>query len=629
MQATPSRLVTAAQMRALDRRAQEYGLPGIVLMENAARVFVRVLLDRVGDLGRKRVAVFCGKGNNGGDGLAIARYLLLAGARVQVFLLARVDDVQGDARANLEIWRRWGQSMEEITTSEPAPAAGDQLQGDHLVTTLKDRLEGVDVIIDAIFGTGFRGVARPPAGWVIPVINELSGAVWPKPGNAVGRGEVLKTADDGRRFSQGPRIFAVDVPSGLDADTGQVAGPCVRAEATVTFGLAKPGLLVYPGAGYVGSLYVGNISLPPGGLPGKAMVSAASSSESLPVEKPSSPPPEEHNFAHGITTALNKRDPLVEGSQGQDDWYEAITVDAVRPLRPARPFDSHKGTFGHLLVVAGSRGLTGAAALASEAALRVGAGLVTLGLPASLQEMMASKLTEVMTLDLPDAGDGSLSREAGGKVLEALSKRDGLVLGPGISTRPGTAESVNTILSAQGQGGDNLSPLVLDADALNLLAGVGGLARLREWPGPVVLTPHPGELARLLGIARDVIQENRLRWAKEAAIQSGAVVVLKGARTLVALPTGEIYINLTGNPGLATAGTGDVLAGVIGGLLVQGLAAAAAARLGVFLHGLAGDLAAARFGQPGLLAGDVRAALPEAILALEQGVGPRIEYIFV
>jgi len=640
-------------MRELDRRAiEEFGIPGIVLMENAARVFVRFLLQRTGDLSGRRVAVLCGKGNNGGDGLAIARYLFLTGARVEVYLVGSAAELKGDARTNFEIWRRLGGSVEEVR-NEDFP--------------LREKLTSVEIIVDAIFGTGFQGVPRPPAGWVIEVVNALTGAAerW-------GAGHELPISPDlsswGRAAAVGttgltpvavaeakrpanmagaslvgskggrPRVFSVDLPSGLDADSGQAAGPCLYAEATVTFGLAKPGLLVYPGAGYAGEVYVGNISLPP----------------------------------------VATWPPAGQASVSPAEYYEAITAGAVRSLLPPRPADSHKGTFGHLLVVAGSSGLTGAAALASRAALRVGAGLVTLAVPERLQELMATKLTEVMTLPLPDTGSGFLAPAAGPAIIAALANRDGLVLGPGLSTQSGPREALDKLLqwplaqegraeldhgpaaaaptSAAGTFSSSLPsslepstfsaeagparkergekragaiPLVLDADGLNLLGSFGGLIRLRDWPGPKVLTPHPGELARLLQVPREEISRHRFRWAKEAARLSQAVVVLKGARTLVALPEGEIYINLTGNPGMATGGTGDVLAGVIGGLLVQGLEASAAARLGVFLHGLAGDLAAQKLGQAGLLAGDVLEALPAAILVLARGEGPELPYLFL
>lgn len=657
MNQAPWQLATAAQMRELDRRAtEEFGIPGIVLMENAARVFVRFLLQRTGDLSGRRVAVLCGKGNNGGDGLAIARYLFLAGARVEVYLVGSAAELKGDARTNFEIWQRLSGSVEEVR-NEDFP--------------LREKLTGVEIIVDAIFGTGFKGAPRPPAGWVIEVVNALAGAAerWGEghelptsPGlsswgqvAAVGTtgltpvavAEAKRPADMAGASLVGskrgrPRVFSVDLPSGLDADSGQAVGPCLYAEATVTFGLAKPGLLVYPGASYAGEVYVGNISLPP--------------VASWPPALKASGSPAEY-YA---------------------EYYEAITAGAVCSMLPPRPADSHKGTFGHLLVVAGSRGLTGAAVLASRAALRVGAGLVTLAVPERLQELMAAKLTEVMTLPLPDTGTGFLAPAAGPALIAALANRDGLVLGPGLSTQSGPREALDNLLQwplaqegrdeldhgpaaaaptsaagtfssslpsslepgtfsaevgpARKEGGEKRAgaiPLVLDADGLNLLGSLGGLIRLRDWPGPKVLTPHPGELARLLQVPREEISRHRFRWAKEAARLSQAVVVLKGARTLVALPEGEIYINLTGNPGMATGGTGDVLAGVIGGLLVQGLEASAAARLGVFLHGLAGDLAAQKLGQAGLLAGDVLEALPAAILALARGEGPELPYLFL
>lgn len=510
------RVVTAEEMKALDRAAiEEYGIPGLVLMENAGRHVVEVVRQALGDVRDKVVTIFIGKGNNGGDGLVIARHLLNMGAEIKLLALANVEEITGDAAVNLEIWRKLGQKIYSIHHGD----------GINIVRLI---LMNTDLIIDAIYGTGFRGKVPEKVGRIIEVLN-----------------------------SSGKPIVAVDVPSGLEASNGKVDGPCIQATHTVTFGLPKLGLILEPGAGYAGRLHIADISIP--------------------------------------AVLVEKEGPL----------RYLITPELVREWLPARPSGAHKGTFGRVLIVAGSRGMTGAACLAGEAALRAGAGLVTVAVPETLHDIIEAKLTEVMTAPLPDNGKGCLSKEAGQAILSLLEDKDVLAIGPGLSTGPEVATLVRELLPSI------RVPCVLDADALNALAGAGEL--LRKVQAPVIITPHPGEMARLTGVSIREIQGDRLTATSRAALDWNVLVLLKGARTVVADPGGAIYINPTGNPGMATAGSGDVLTGCIAALAGQGLDPSRAAAAGAYLHGLAGDLAAREKGMMGLVAGDLVLTLPEAI----------------
>jgi NAD(P)H-hydrate epimerase len=356
----------------------------------------------------------------------------------------------------------------------------------------------------------------------------------------------------------GKPIVAVDIPSGLEADTGKANGPCIRATHTVTFALPKLGLILEPGADYAGELHVADISIP--------------------------------------TVLIEKEAPQ----------RYLITADMVKEWLPPRPSAAHKGDFGRVMVVAGSRGMTGAACLVGEAALRAGAGLVTVAVPESLHDIMESKLTEVMTVPLPDTGKGSLSRDARQKILSLLENANVLAIGPGLSTVPEVVTMLRELLPSV------RIPCVIDADGLNALAGEVDV--LRKIQAPVVITPHPGEMARLMGVTIREIQEDRLSVAGKAATTWNEVSLLKGARTVVAAPNGAIYINPTGNPGMATGGSGDVLTGVVAALIAQGLGPAQAASAGAYIHGLAGDIGAGIKGMIGLTAGDILLNLPAAIM---------------
>jgi len=480
---------TAAEMRRLDEKTIfECGLPGAVLMENAGRGAAVLTREHFGDLAGRNVAIVCGRGNNGGDGYVMARIFHGWGAFVRIFLLSDPERVGGDARINLDVVLKMGLEIIEIREES------------HL-----DRfdLTGVELAVDAILGTGLNSEVR---GLYRGVIERLNQAGMP--------------------------IVAVDVPSGLDSDTGRILGVAVRADLTVTFGLPKAGLLLPPGENQAGRLEVVDIGIPP----------------------------------HVLAEA--------------DPGKELLLEDNLKGLLSPRARDGHKGHYGHVLVVAGSTGKTGAAVLTALAAARSGAGLTTLAVPAGLNSIVEEKVTEVMTEPLPESEPGFLAAEALDRVLEL----------------------------AEGKLEKAELPLVIDADGLNALAGTPDI--LKKARREVILTPHPGEMSRLTGLSTAEIQADRLGAAGDFAQAHSVVLALKGYRTVVAAPDGRLFLNTTGGPHMASGGMGDVLTGIAAGLVSQGLSPLDAARLGVFVHGLAADQAAAAESQVGLLASDLTARLP-------------------
>jgi ADP-dependent NAD(P)H-hydrate dehydratase / NAD(P)H-hydrate epimerase len=523
-------LPDAETMRAIDRWAiEQRGVRGLDLMERAGAGVVRAVERLTAD---GPIAVLCGKGNNGGDGLVVARLLRDAGREVIVVCVAAPDEYSGDARANLErlpgnppvrlSGERWEPGAD--TSRHAAPGAG-------AVSAL-----GPDgVIVDALLGTGFDGEPRGTVAEAIAAIND-----------------------------SGASVVSVDVPSGVDASSGIVAGRAVRASLTVTFHAAKPGLWIHPGKAHAGSVETIDIGVPRG-APQPASVG------------------------------------LIERS----------VLDALARRAP----DSTKFSSGHVLVVGGSRGLSGAPRMAARASMRAGAGYVTACVPLSLQPILAAAETpELMTRGLPEE-DGGLAREAAAGALEAGERGGALALGPGLGRSPGAVACARALAREAGVA------MVLDADGLN--AHAGRLEELASRQAATVLTPHAGELGRLLELASSEIERERLRHVRAAAEQAGAVVVLKGDDTLIAEPSGMVAVSRGGSPALATAGTGDVLTGVIAALLAQGLDPFTAAAAAVCLHAEAGREAARRLGAAeGVIASDVIDALPAARSAPLQ-VGPR------
>ena len=513
-------VATAAQMRACDQiTIEKYGFPGQMLMEHAGAAVTRHMAQIFSGLAGKKIIFFCGKGNNGGDGFVAARHALCQKAKVKVFLVAPEEEVAGDARFHLEILRRYGGEVNVLREERDWEKA-------------RLSILFADALVDALVGTGFHGALGDELARAARLMNQSGLPVW-----------------------------AVDLPSGVEADTGQASLDVVQAAHTVTFALPKPGLLFYPGAAYAGSWVRADIGMPPEVLDGV-----------------------------GIQQQLT-------------------TAALVRQLLPVRPDDAHKGTSGRVLLAAGSLSFCGAACLAAEGAVRAGAGLVTLATPASLQPTAALKLTEVMTRPLPEAADGGWHSEAAERLLEWATAMNALAIGPGIGRLESTLACVRQVVQMAE------IPLVLDADALYALCGQIEILAGRK--APAVLTPHPGELAALLECSADEINADRLGVARLAAESWQAVVVLKGARTVIAAPGGEAWINPTGNEGMATGGCGDVLTGVIAALLGQGMAPVAAAIAGVYLHGLAGDMVA-ETGRIGMAAGDIVAALATARHALTE-----------
>jgi ADP-dependent NAD(P)H-hydrate dehydratase / NAD(P)H-hydrate epimerase len=510
-------LVSAAQMRALDEHTiRKLGVPGDVLMESAGRAVVQVVLALLapGD----SVCVVCGPGNNGGDGLVIARHLHQLGVPVRAALLS--ERLGGDAAPQLVRARAVGVPLDGKRWR--APASG--------------------VIVDALFGTG---LARTLAGDASASVKRINAARSARPGAV--------------------RVVAVDLPSGLSSDTGQVLGAAVAADVTVTIGLPKLGLVFEPGRGLAGRITVARIGI----------------ADAVPNLR--------------LDTSI---------------WTRAGAAAAL----PVRPNDAHKGTFGHALLVAGSEGKTGAAALCAEGAGRVGAGLVTLACPAGLNDILEAKITEAMTAPLPDTGARQLAAAAEDGIVALAATRDAVGLGPGI----GRARETTGLVRALAKRLD--LPLAIDADGV--VAFAGELELLRSRRAPTVLTPHPGEAAAVLGVKPAQINADRARAARELAAKSGAVVLLKGAGTAIAAPDGELIVNPTGGPALATGGTGDVLLGVVTGLLAQGVPPLRAAALAAYLHGAAGDRISARRGDTGLLAHELLLALPLVIMALREAPPP-------
>lgn len=529
------RLVTSQQMRDIDACAiEQHHIPSRTLMENAGKQVANLIKTKIENVNHKTVYIFCGKGNNGGDGFVAARYLSRMGARVYVFLIGKNGDVKGDARWNFELARQMRipvlEMAEEKDLQNFHEEATQYRQNQKWTFTRPEP----DILVDALLGTGAKGEPQGTLKNAIQLINALN-----KP------------------------VVSVDVPSGLDADTGKISGECVQATWTVTMGLPKLGFFIFPGAEKVGELVVADIGFPEALLTGSA------------------------------------KDP------------QLLTKEFIKTLLPLpRKRNTHKGDYGRVLIVAASPGMTGAACLCAESCLRSGAGLVTVAVPKSLNPILETKLTEAMTLPAAETPDGFLSHEALELLLLFSKKCDAVAIGPGISTHPETRKLVRELV-------ENLTvPFVIDADGLNCLSDDNGLESLKIKKAPCILTPHPGELARLLNSTAKEIQENRLHFAAQAAQTTSSIVILKGSYSLIAGEAQQLFVNPTGNPGMATGGTGDVLTGMVAGFLAQKLTPLSSALLATYLHGAAGDNARGAYGELSLLASDIIHALPDAIKML-------------
>ncbi len=487
------RIATCEQIRNMDNRAiEQYGIPGIILMENAASAVAREMEAR--SLCDGRIVVLCGKGNNGGDGYAVAWHLFRQGYDVVlVNVFSQVPKTE-DSYAYYQIAKNIGIPFGEF-----------------------NEMDGADVIVDAIFGNGLK--------------NELNDFC----------ANIVSRVNESRAF-----VVAVDLPSGMDADCAIQINIPIHADLTVTFAAGKKSLFLYPSALDAGEVVVCDIGIP-------------------------------EPCREQVATVIDKR----------------MIADAL----PRREKNAYKNSFGHVFAVAGSSGMTGAAALCAEAALRSGCGLVTVGIAASLQGILAQKLTEVMTYPLYDGQSGGLYKECASAMCEFAAKSDAVLFGPGL----GRSEHIGYLLGELLRAA--CSPVVVDADGLNALAE--NMELLRETECDIILTPHPGEMARLSGTSVQEIEQDRITFALNFAVQHRVTLILKGARTVVASPSGRAYLCIWGNSGMATAGSGDVLAGVTASLLAQGLPCEQAAFCAVGLHALAGDSAAESLGEAGMAAGDI------------------------
>ncbi len=514
------KLVTAEQMRAIDAYTiKNIGIPAIVLMENAGRGAFLLIKEYFLDyLETPLIGILCGRGNNGGDGLVVARYLHKEGYCVRVFILGERARIKAEAATNLSIAEKMGINISEI-------------KDENDLDKEKDYLTGCDLIVDAIFGTGLNSEVRGLEAKVISFLNNIYAGF----------------------------IASVDIPSGLSSDTGEALGVAVEADLTITFGLEKVGQAVYPGVGYVGNLEIVDISIP------------AQAIDSVPLN------------------------------------HHLITNEDIKGLLRPRSGDLHKGQAGHVMVLAGSPGKTGAASLTCLGALRSGSGLVTLGVPTSLNPILEAKLTEAMTLPLPETSVQTLGIGAWEGVKKSGINYKVICLGPGLTTYPETKEMVKKIVAEANV------PLVIDADGINALAGDLDILKLKKKKFPIILTPHPGEAARLLGISNKDLLKEKISVARRIAKDYKIIFILKMARTIIALPDGNIFINSTGNPAMATGGMGDVLTGIIGSFIAQGYEPKEASLLAVFFHGLAGDLWVREHGEIGMTATDLANYLPLAI----------------
>lgn len=514
------RLVTAEKMKELDRiTIEERRVESIELMENAALGVAEKVLRESIHRPLKRGLIICGKGNNGGDGIAVARLLASEGLHLTLLLLCKGSELTGDPATNLK--------------RLPPEVLLKEIEDPETLAETIESEEEIDFVIDAILGTGMTGKITGLARKAVEIINSMH-----KP------------------------VFAIDIPTGVNANTGALLGVAIKADFTITFGLPKVGLYLYPGADKAGEIIVVDIGIPEDVV---------------------------DSFHYPIQTI-------------EPSW----AADNIKP----RLKDTHKVDYGRLLVIAGKTGMLGAAYMVCQGALRAGVGLVTAAVIAEDYPILAGKLVEGMTRPVSTGPRGTFHPASIDDMADLLDTADAIAVGPGIGTEEEVVEFLGLLLKRYN------GPVVIDADGIKNLKGMEHLLVNRELPG--VITPHPGEFSVLTGMTKDEILSDRIKAASDLSVKLNAAVVLKGAQTVVAEPGGEGRINLTGNPGMATAGSGDVLTGIIAGLLAQGYAPFDAASLGVFLHGFAGDLACAEMGEMSLIASDLIDYIPKAFAWLKE-----------
>jgi len=507
-------VVTPSEAKAIDQRAmEEFSIPGIVLMENAALKTVDIIREKyIKDFCSGKVVVLVGGGNNGGDGMAIARHLMLIGIDVGIFIFSPEDKITGDAKINLDILKKLQAPIKWVEDTND-------------LNMLDKELKEAFLVIDSLFGTG--------------LYRKIEGILY----------EAIRKVND-----HNVPVVAIDIPSGIHGENGHVMGIAIKADDTVTFGYPKRGHILFPGREYTGNLHVVPISLP------------SNSAE-------------------------------IGGVSG----FTLGDIEVAMALKE-RPADGHKGTFGHVAVIAGSTGMTGAACLTSMAALRAGAGLVTLGVPASLNPIFENKLTEVMTLPLEDESTGHFISRSIDEIKKLITGKDVLAIGPGWGKNCDGLEVLRNILA------EFSISIVIDADALNHISQ--DVELLSKHKGPVIITPHPGEMARLTKKSVKEVVEFPVDTAQKLARDYDIIVLLKGAASVVAHPDGRIYFNRSGNSGMGTGGSGDILTGIIASFIAQGYSPYDAAVYGCYVHGRAGDYAKDRLGETGMIAGDILDALP-------------------
>ena len=515
------KIVTAEQMAGLERESERTGVSTDTLMENAGLAVAQSSRRLMGGAAGKRVLVLVGPGNNGADGLVSARHLARWGAEVTAYLVTG----RPGSDPKMDLALEYGVTVTAVDQTLGWSGLDRMITRSHLV-------------IDAILGTGR---SRPLSGAIKDVVSRLSAC-----GNNTHR----------------PPVLAMDLPTGLNADTGEVDPACPHCDVTVSLGFPKVGLVTFPGAERVGRLEVADIGLP-AGLDGEQQIN-----------------------------------------------LELLTAEWVRDNLPARPLNSHKGTFGHALVVAGSRHYVGAAFLAAQASVRVGAGLTTLASPHGVYSIAAGKLAEVIHLPLPEDGEGRIHPDAAALIQGSSSRYSAMLVGCGLGWSDGTRDFLERLLTAD--LGPSM-PIVVDADGLNNLSQIPNW--WRHLRGPAVVTPHPGEMATLTETSLVEVQQDRIAAARQWASCWNTTVALKGAGTVIAEPGGRVRISSFANPGLASGGTGDVLTGIIAGFMAQGLSPAQAAGCGVYIHGRAAEAVRERKGDAGTIASDLIEYLPETIKA--------------
>lgn len=514
------KVLNSEQMRSIDRKTiDEIGIIGSILMENAGLQIFKALLSKFPEPKKEKIVIVAGKGNNGGDGLVIARHLFNQGCMPCVLLLGTKKELKGDAALNCGIAERIGIDIVEISSQ-------------NIWNSHKEKIPKSTLLIDAIFGTG---LSKPAAGLYAAAIDEINNS---------------------KAFK-----IAVDIPSGLSSDTYQIIGPCVKADLTVTLAAPKIAHVFPPAEDWVGELVVADISVPP----------FLFDDEKLKLE--------------------------------------LVDKKSLLPCFERRKRNTHKGTYGHLFIISGSLGKTGAAVMAAKAALKMGAGLVTVGTPQSCLPLVARSMVELMTEPLPETDEKTISSEALERALALLEGKDALLIGPGISTNKSTSQFVMSLIPKIDL------PVVIDADGLNILST--NLEALKFLPKPAILTPHPGEFARLVQLSTREVLERKLELVPEFSVRYGVYLVLKSYKTLTSTPEGKVFINPTGNPGMATAGVGDVLSGMVASMIMQEKNVLDTILAAVYIHGLSGDIGVKRLGEKFLTATNIINNLPKAIKSME------------